>query len=916
MRVVLRLLLAALAYFGSARLGYAFAIPQGVVTLWPPSGVMLGLLAISDRRDWPALLAGGMIGSLSSDLLSGYSGWLALAAAFANNFESLCAAWFLTWRLGQPVQLANLRAVITFTVGAAIATNALTALLGAAMLHSGFRRTYASAWFVWWVGDGLGMLIVAPLLLAWRQIAEVGRAVRGLVVLEATTLLGALAIVGQIALGPQRDWAVQPGPYTTFPLLFWVSLRFGPAGAAAGALIVAAEATWNAALGVGPFAAAGPSGINVAMQVYAFLAVVSLSCLIPAAVIEERKGDARRLVDSEARYRRVVDAASDAIVTVDEQDKIQFANPAAGRIFGYTIGELTGRNLTTLVPGHAGSRTASSAAVTGIHKDGRELTLEVSVGESATGEHHVVTEVLRDTTERRAAESALRAAEDRMRFAMEASRVGVWEVDLRTGAMRWSDTLEGLHGMTPGSFAGTVTAFYERIHPDDRQFVRDEIDKATRQHADSNLLYRTVWPDGSLHWISGVGRIFYDDAGTPVRAAGIGLDVTEHRALEEQYRQSQKMEAIGQLAGGVAHDFNNLLTAIQGYGTMVAQSLAPDSPQQADLAEIRRAADHAASLTRQLLAFSRKQILAPRVLDLSESLLAMEPMLKRVIGEHIEIVVRAAPDAGHVKADPGQIERVVLNLAINARDAMPDGGVLMFEVLNADVTEAYERKHIDVKPGRYVMLAVTDTGVGMDAATAARAFEPFFTTKPQGQGTGLGLSTVYGIVKQSGGSALVYSEPGHGSTFKLFLPRVDEPADAVAPPVESDTALGTETILVVEDDDALRTLTRRILENRGYRVLVAAAPHEAQAIAAGHVGRIDLLLTDVILPEMSGRALSEQLVPRHPGMRVLFMSGYTDDAMVHRGILTNETQFLQKPFMQEALVRKVRETLERTDGAA
>jgi PAS domain S-box-containing protein len=334
---------------------------------------------------------------------------------------------------------------------------------------------------------------------------------------------------------------------------------------------------------------------------------------------------------------------------------------------------------------------------------------------------------------KRAAENALILAEEHLRFAIDASRVGVWEADLQTGTIRWSEMLEALHGLSPGSFGGTLKDFIDRVEAEDRPAIESAIARAAQERADASAIYRTRWPDGSLHWVSATGRTVYDDGGRPIRAAGIGQDVTERVRLEEQYRQAQKMEAIGLLAGGIAHDFNNLLTAIEGYSTLMAESMAPQDPQQEYLAEVRRAAGRATALTRQLLAFGRRQILEPRVLDLRESLEAMGPMLNRLIGENVEIAVRSTGSPGPVKADPGQIEQVILNLAINARDAMPRGGTLTFEISDARLTIADARSGATVVPGRYTLLTVTDSGHGMDAATQARVFEPFFTTKPKGK---------------------------------------------------------------------------------------------------------------------------------------------------------------------------------------
>ena len=508
------------------------------------------------------------------------------------------------------------------------------------------------------------------------------------------------------------------------------------------------------------------------------------------------------------------------------------------------------------------------------------------------------------------AEIALKESEERTRFALEAARVGVWESNLETDITRWSVMAEELHGLPARTFGGTFQAFLNCIHQDDRERVRTSISSARDQHTDWTIPYRTQWPDGTVHWISETGKTFYDETGVPMRAAGVALDITERHLLEEQNRQSQKVEAIGQLAGGIAHDFNNLLTAIHGYAELLSDDLGAKSPHQHDLGEIRAAAQRAAALTRQLLAFSRRQILEPRVLDLRDSLKGLESMLRRLIGEHITVTLRVAGQAARVKADPGQIEQVVLNLALNARDAMPEGGSLLLEVTNVELDAAYARRHIAVKPGHYVMLSVSDTGAGMDLQTQARIFEPFFTTKPEGRGTGLGLSTVYGIVKQSGGNLWVYSEPGRGATFKIYLPRVDDPTDAPADPAARDALTGSETILVVEDESGVRELVRKVLERHGYHVLMAAAPHEALELAENHDGPIHLLTTDVVLPEMSGKTLAQQIAIARPQIRVLYMSGYTDDAIVHHGVLDADTPFLQKPFTPCALARKVRTVLD------
>ncbi|MGB0034674.1 MAG: PAS domain S-box protein, partial [Candidatus Acidiferrales bacterium] len=394
----------------------------------------------------------------------------------------------------------------------------------------------------------------------------------------------------------------------------------------------------------------------------------------------------------------------------------------------------------------------------------------------------------------------------------------------------------------------------------------------------------------------------------------IKLDITERKRLEQQLLGSQKMEAVGRLAGGVAHDFNNLLGVIMGYTELVLDGFPSDNPRCHQLQEIRKAGIRATSLTRQLLAFSRKQVFQPKVLDINALVTDFNKMLRRLVGEDIELLNILKPGLGQIKADPGQIEQVIMNLVVNSRDAMPTGGKLIIETANADLDEGYCRSHPSVHPGHFVMVSVSDTGMGMDARTQAHIFEPFFTTKELGKGTGLGLATVYGIVKQSEGYIWVYSELGKGTTFKIYFPRIDEPTRTVEIAQGSVEFLrGSETILLAEDAEALRELTCAFLEKNGYTVLAAENSKEAIALAERQERPIHLLLTDVVMPGMSGRELADRLTAKYPGMRVLYMSGYTSDTIIHHGVLDAGIFFIEKPFSQEALTRKLREVLDSTE---
>jgi len=521
-----------------------------------------------------------------------------------------------------------------------------------------------------------------------------------------------------------------------------------------------------------------------------------------------------------------------------------------------------------------------------------------------------VLSVTSDISERVRAQHALHDAEERMRFALEASRLGVWETNLKTGVSYWSETCALLHGLERGTLSKSVPPFMDCVHPEDREAVLQTLDEAFREHRNVELEYRTVWPDGTEHRIASTAHFFHDDAGVPVRGAGVSIDVTEKRSLEAQLRQSHKMEAIGLLAGGIAHDFNNVLTAIGGFTELVHRTFEPGDPRRRDLQEVAKATTRAEALTRHLLAVSRRQILEPTVLDLNEMVADIQQLLRRTIRENIDLQFDLSPVTDPVRADRSQIEQVVLNLVINAGDAMQAGGQLRIATATADVDESWARRHQPMPVGRYVRLTVSDTGTGMTQETQRRIFEPFFTTKERGKGTGLGLATVYGIVKQSEGFIWVQSEVGRGTTFEIYLPVVHETVETrvqVAPVAE--IGGGTQTILLAEDDGAVRRLARNILADQGYMVLDARDGDEALALARRYQNVIHLLVTDVVMPGLSGRDLATRLTGERPGVRVLYTSGYTENVMIRSGF-QDGLMLLPKPFLPADLLRKVREALE------
>lgn len=479
-----------------------------------------------------------------------------------------------------------------------------------------------------------------------------------------------------------------------------------------------------------------------------------------------------------------------------------------------------------------------------------------------------------------------------------------------------SPSYEKILGYTPDELNGTTAA--DQIHPEDRDRVMKAASEARRTGTGTTLEYRMRHKDGTWRTLESRASTIVKN-GTVEKLVIVNRDVTQRKSLEEQFRQAQKMEAIGRLSGGVAHDFNNLLGVIIGYGEIVQEGTPAESPLRGCVDEMLKAGHRAAGLTRQLLAFSRQQVLDPRILDLNAVVRDMEKMLKRLIGEDIQLVTSLSPELVRIKADQGQIEQVVLNLAVNARDAMPEGGELTLHTSNFHMDEEFVSRYpYPVLAGDYVRFTVNDNGVGMDAATRARVFEPFFTTKEKGKGTGLGLSMVYGVVKQSGGYIDVTSEPGVGTYFNIYLPRAENAADSQKPFSELCVAAlkGNETVLLVEDETSLRTLSRHLLELCGYQVLEAENGSAALKISEDNSRNIDLLLTDVVMPGMSGRVLADQITTQRPEIRIVYMSGYTGQTVGQHGVLAEGSFFLPKPFTRESLAAKVREALDADSALA
>ena len=631
-----------------------------------------------------------------------------------------------------------------------------------------------------------------------------------------------------------------------------------------------------------------------------------------------------RLRSTDERLAAIAQAAPAAIFSLDPEGRVLTWNRGAERIFGWTAREAVGRP-APMVPADKQAefaalrrRVLAGESFTGVEaervrKDGSSVWIDISTAplRDAGGDISGIMAVVLDATERLQIERALKDSEQRYRELVANLEDVVFSMDPDGRITFMSPAIERIYGYRPDAVIGMH--YSEFVHPDDRQRLAASLARTLAGHA-APIEFRGLDVHGRTHHLRSKSRIRRAQ-GRPVGIDGVLVDLTEQRRTEEQLELAQRLEAIGRLAGGVAHDFNNLLSVIISYADFALDELRESDPIHQDIAEIHRAGQRAAALTRQLLAFSRKQILEPEVLELNAVITGIESMLRRLLGEDIEIAVHLDQALGRVEADPAQLEQVIMNLAVNARDAMPRGGKLSIETANVELDEDYSEQHVAVRPGRYCMLAVSDSGTGMDAGTRAHIFEPFFTTKTKGKGTGLGLATVYGIVKQSGGNIWVYSEPDQGTTFKIYLPQVDAPASATRHSPEPVAATGAETVLIVEDEDAVRRLAERILRAAGYRTLTAASGGDAVVLCERRAGEIDLLLTDVVMPQMSGRELAERLLAANPGLQVLYTSGYTDDAIVQHGVLESGTHFIAKPFTAAGLTRKVRLVLDQARPA-
>jgi two-component system, cell cycle sensor histidine kinase and response regulator CckA len=640
-----------------------------------------------------------------------------------------------------------------------------------------------------------------------------------------------------------------------------------------------------------------------------------LYLLVRRGVEEQNKSQ-----ESISRLAGIVESSADAVISKSLEGAVTSWNKSAERIFGYGADEIVGQSIDRLFPPEKSAeikqildsikqgQSLEQFETRCLNKEGNAIDVSFTLSPIRDAEEKIigVSIIGRDETISKRMEEALKQSEQDYHGLFDNAHDALLILDPETETvLDVNNQACAIYGFSKSEFVGLSVASITKDLTRDQQAIQYRAEKGGFQNVETVQRRK----DGSeIHLEINTALVNYKGRKALL---SINRDITERKLLEDQFRQSQKMEAVGRLAGGIAHDFNNLLTAIIGYSQLALRGLKSDNPLRNHFEEIEKAGKRAAGLTGKMLAFSRKQVIQPKLINLNNAIVDMEKMVGRLIGEDIEIATFLQSNLWQVRADLGQIEQVLMNLVVNARDAMPKGGKLTLDTGNVRLDEVYARHHIDVEPGDYVMLAVSDTGTGMNAKTMSHLFEPFFTTKEVGKGTGLGLSTVYGIVKQNGGHIWVYSEPGIGTTFKVYLPRVKDETDVdeqiEVPLVQTP---GNETILIVEDEEAVRYLVRQILHSKGYKVLEASNGVDALLLLEQLAEPPQLIITDVIMPFMSGREFADKAVTVHENMKVLFMSGYTDDAIVQHGILDSNVAFIQKPFTTVSLANKVREVLD------
>jgi PAS domain S-box-containing protein len=912
--------LLALLYVVSGLLGHSSSFMDGNVALiWPPAGIALAAILLFGYRMWWGVALGAWVFTF---MRGSPFGFFTLATAVGNTVGAVVCAYLLERFVAFQNSLERLKHAAGFILFACLLGTTVNATFNVIGLCYSGRLPWDELFdkvIVWWVPNAMAALVVTPIILAWSSPCSVRLSTRGWV--EA-----ACCAIGLIA-GTQlsfNSWFVYdiknyPLAFLPYPFLVWAALRFGQRGGTTSTFVVASLAIYELLQHRGPFWV-GTDKTSL-MLIGCYIGVVAVGNLLLASVAVEREVAVRKTEESEKRYRGVVEDQTDLICRFRPDGALVFVNEAYCRFHVRTREQLLGSNFFPSlsaqdreIPLQQFARLTQAEPMQAFDKklllgDGRLLWQQCTARAlfDKSGRIAEFQAVMQDITRRKESEEALRLGEERFRAILDSMVDGVIVLDKDGGVTLFNPAAERIF-QRPS--AEVLRQSVQNLFvPGDWPKYNDYLARHLGQNPVEVIEASARRADGTALPI--------DLAVSEITRGGVTMlivvvrDISERKKLEEQYRQAQKMEAVGRLAGGIAHDFNNLMQAVLGYSNLLDRRLAPGDPNHETVEYIQKSLAHASSLTRQLLAFSRKQVLKPKLLALNSVVAEMTHLLQRVLGETIQLKLKLAEPVPCIRADPGQMEQLILNLAINARDAMPQGGVLSVETSNVTLTEPSTNSSGYLPPGSYALLRIADTGCGMTPEVQAHLFEPFFTTKDIGKGTGLGLSNVYGVVKQSGGEITVTSAAGRGCVFDIYLPRFEG-----RPGEEESTQLlpvgggGQETVLLVEDEELVRMMLVEVLKTGGYTVLDARHGTDALALAGQYQEPIDLLVTDMTMPGFSGLELARRLGEERPSMRVLFISGYTDQEASQWGKLNQPVQFLQKPFHPDALMTKARQILD------
>ena len=933
-------ILVLMAYILAGKVGLELAsIHASATAVWPATGIAVSALMLCGYGVWPAIFVGAFI---TNETTAG-TVVTSLLIAVGNTGEALLGAYLL--KRFAPKRLAFDRGCDMFVLMvAAIVGAILSATVGVTTLASyGIApwHHYRAIWLTWWLGNATGFVVVAPAVLLAATAGSVrwSPAKRVELVSLATVLIG----VGWLVF-VRWDY---PLTFLCIPICTWAAFRFGQREAAFATCALSAMAIWGTTHGHGPFASYSTN--NALLLLQSFMAAFSAVGITTATAVEGRRTAEERLrqansdleskvlartcdlVLSESRLREAQELAHVGSWEWTVGDRRVWWSSELYRISGVDPGSFSPNLQSSVALLPAGDREKVEAVLAKALDDREPFQLEHrivrsdgtvrvmnSFGRVVTDDDGRVVRIMgasQDITERKAAEERVRRSEQRLQTMLDAQPACVKLVSSDGNLLDMNRA--GLEMLGAGALAHVINeSVFDFVHPEDRSRC---VELHQRAHGGSpgRAEFRTIGLDGSERWVDSRAVPFDTSIGGATERAVLSVtsDVTERKRLEEQLRQTQKMEAIGLLAGGIAHDFNNRLTVIRGYSDMLLSQIRSDDPIAADLEEVRQAAESAAALTRRLLIFSREEPARLQSVNLNLAITNVERLLRRTLGEHVLIDLKLSADLRAIRADMTHIEQVVMNLAVNARDAMRAGGTLTIETANVDLAPSYTNSDSGVVAGPYVRLTVNDTGHGMDAATQARLFEPFFTTKERGHGTGLGLTIVYGLIQQAGGTISVFSEVGRGTTFTLYFPQCNADAEPTEPQAAIPHAAfqGSETLLVVEDDESVRGFATRVLKQHGYRVHEASSPADALTMAADMNERLDLVLTDIVMPGMNGVEFAARLCATRPETRRLYMSGYTGRAMLPAGISIDSGELLDKPFTSTALLHKLRSILDAAD---